>query len=98
MTHVVLVEVYWVLRRAYRFSAQEVLDAFSRLLGARNLMVEDHGRVAAAIRAAKTGADFADTLIDGVSRKRGCDEIVTFDVTAAESLGWTDLNRGDDPD
>jgi predicted nucleic acid-binding protein len=39
-------------------------------------------------RKARAGADFADALMAAAAQRGGCDEVVTFDKSAALRLGW----------
>lgn len=84
---VVLVELHWVLRRAYGVGAAEVLDVLDRLLRARELLVQDADLVRRAWRRAKGGADFPDALIAELGDAAGCEVTVTFDQQAARSVG-----------
>src|SRR5690554_6056133 len=57
---IVLVELYWVLHRAYRFERSRILDLISMLVRANDLHVESPITVSRAIQQAQAGADFAD--------------------------------------
>ena len=58
----VLLELEWVLRKAYRYSPQQVLAAFGRLLDTNNVELEEEATVAQALRWYQQGLDFADSL------------------------------------
>lgn len=84
----VLLELEWVLRKAYRYSPQQVLAAFQLLLSTNNVELEEEATVAQALSWYRQGLDFADSLhlaSAGPARK-----LVTFDVAfhrTARKLG-----------
>ncbi len=84
---VVLVELAWVLRRAYGARPDDVHAVVDRLLRARELVVQDADVVRLALRLAVAGADFPDAVISGVNAGAGCDTTVTFDVGASRHTG-----------
>ncbi len=75
----VLVEVDWVLSSLYQWTADEVAEAFGRLLNVHNLAFEDEGRIRGALRALRQGADLSDELILVRCREVGCKTMATFD-------------------
>lgn len=84
---VVLVELHWVLRRAYGIGADEVLAVVDRLLRARELLVQDADLVRRAWRRARAGGDLPDALVAELGTAAGCEVTVTFDQQAARSPG-----------
>lgn len=84
---VVLVEVYWVLRRAYKVERSAIVSIFNDLLTAGEIVVEQTETVGWALRKAATGADFADALISRTAEDAGCDHTVTFDQKASKHAG-----------
>ena len=58
----VLLETEWVLRYSYELSRETILEIFRRLLGYRNLTVEDSEAVFLALDLFAQGLDFADAL------------------------------------
>lgn len=80
----VLVEADWVLTSLYRWTVEEVADAFARLLTIQNLSFEDEGRIRSALRAIRQGADLADELIVDCCRDMGCKSVATFDKGMAK--------------
>lgn len=84
----VLVELYWVLDQTLGLSRSEVLNAFDRMMAARQLEIEDGESVGEALEQARQGADFADGLIAATSRLYGASETVTFDTKASRRFGW----------
>jgi predicted nucleic-acid-binding protein len=75
----VLLETGWVLRSLYGFEEQTISNAFTKLLGLRNVHVEDNSAVAAALDLTSDGIELADT-IHLSSRPVGA-EFVSFDKT-----------------
>jgi len=80
----VLVELVWVLERAYGLSRPDIAQALDGLLEARELRVEGADRAAIAIdRYRKGGPGFADQMIALAGQQAGCRATVTFDRKAA---------------
>lgn len=84
---VVMAEFAWVLDRSFGFDKQTVLDSVEMLLAAEELEFEDGETVWRALVAAREGADFADALIKDTADLFGSTEVVTFDQSAARTLG-----------
>jgi len=82
---VTLVELYWVLRRAYRISTARCAELIEGLLNARELRIDQESVVRASLAARLGGVDFADAVIAELGRVAGCDHTVTFDRRAAQS-------------
>jgi len=81
---VTVVELYWVLRRAYKVSAGRCSELVEGLLDARELRVDQDAIVRAALAASRKGPDFADAIIAELGRAAGCKHTVTFDQRAAQ--------------
>lgn len=81
---VTVVELYWVLRRAYKVSADRCAELLGGLLDSRELRVDRDGVVRAALNATRHGSDFADAVIAELGRAAGCEHTVTFDRRAAQ--------------
>lgn len=62
ITKTVVLETERVLRYAYEFKADDVADAFIKLLGQQNVSVEDAHHIAQAASLLQDGMDFADAL------------------------------------
>jgi predicted nucleic-acid-binding protein len=58
----VLLETGWVLRRLYGFDESSIHDAFRKLLGLKNVQVEDELSVAAALELTLHGIELADAM------------------------------------
>ena len=81
---VTVMELYWVLRGAYKLSAERCTAVVGALLEARELRVDQESVVRFALAATRGGLDFADALIADLGRAAGCAYSVTFDLRAAE--------------
>lgn len=88
ITHIVLVETWWVLTRSYKTGPEVAVSAVRALVANDEVAVERPEFVQQALRAVEQGADLADAMIDATQRRSGCDESVTFDQQAARTLGW----------
>lgn len=88
-----VVELHWVLRRAYRVSAAECGDPIEGLLDSRELRVDQASTVRAALRQSRDGVDLADALIAELGRVARCEHTVTLDRRAARSKGMQLLIR-----
>lgn len=82
---VTVVELYWVLRRAYRLGTTCCAEMIGGLLHARELRVGQDSIVRAALMASREGPDFVDAVIAEFGRAAGCTHTVTFDRRAARS-------------
>jgi predicted nucleic-acid-binding protein len=58
----VLLETDWVLRSLYGFEESAIHDAFTKLLGIKNVQAEDESSVAAALALMAHGIELADAL------------------------------------
>jgi predicted nucleic-acid-binding protein len=82
---VTVVEIYWVLRRAYKVGADRWVELLEGILDARELRVDRDAIVRSALTASRGGLDFADAVITELGRVAGCDHTVTFDQRAARN-------------
>jgi predicted nucleic-acid-binding protein len=62
ITKTVLMETGWVLNSLYKFEQTAIKDAFTKLLGLRNVRVESEAEVAAALALTDQGLELADAL------------------------------------
>ena len=58
----VLLETGWVLRSLYGFEESAIHDAFTKLLGLKNVHAEDESSVAAALALTTQGIELADAI------------------------------------
>jgi predicted nucleic-acid-binding protein len=90
----VLVELVWVLERAYRYARPEVADAIAALLAAAEIRIEDDDDLwVALLRYRDDGLGLADLRIAAAARSAGASELVTFDRKAARISGVRLLGR-----
>lgn len=83
---VTVVELHWVLRRAYKVDTAICAAMVQGLLDARELRVEQDPVIRAALTASHDGGpDFADAVIAQLGLVAGCTHTVTFDRRAARS-------------
>ncbi|MGD2050591.1 MAG: type II toxin-antitoxin system VapC family toxin [Chloroflexota bacterium] len=73
----VALEAEWVLRYAYDFGRDDIVEALRNLFGLSNVEVEEPQRIAKALEWHKAGMDFADAL--HLAASANCEEFVTFD-------------------
>jgi predicted nucleic-acid-binding protein len=86
---VAMVEIVWVLDRAYGFSRQAIAATVERLLQVEVLMIENEQQVFSAMVALKQGrGSFADALIAELGTRAGCRSTLTFDRKAARLAGF----------
>src|SRR3979490_3164059 len=58
----VLLEAGWVLRSLYGFEESAIRDAFTKLLGLKNVHMEDEPGIAAALALTTQGLELADAI------------------------------------
>jgi predicted nucleic-acid-binding protein len=77
---IVLCELAWVLRGAYRVSQADLIMTLDRILGTTQFVIGDKDSVRLALDAYRAGrADFADYVIGVLHLEAGCRKTVTFD-------------------
>lgn len=83
---VVLIELWWVLRKVYGVTAAEIRDKVRHLTNARQVVMEQRSVVARVLdRAGAANVDFADALIVELCLAAGCDNVVSFDKGAVKA-------------
>jgi predicted nucleic-acid-binding protein len=86
---VTIVEIVWVLDRAYGLAAQEIAAALERMLQTDVLMIENEPEVFTAMIALKEkSGTFADALVAALGAKAGCKHTLTFDQKALRLPGF----------
>jgi len=77
---IVLCELVWVLREAYRLDKPTIAAALEKVLDTAQLVVEQADLARRALDDYRRGrGDFADYLIGWRNRQAGCSDTVTFD-------------------
>lgn len=87
LTAVTLVEIDWVLRRAYRVDRAAAAAVLQGLLESKEIVLQHPDPVRRALNRVAQGADFADALSCELGNEAGCDYTATFDRTAARLAG-----------
>ena len=83
---IVLCELVWVLKRAYRYGGPEIIDILRRLIAIHTVEIERPAAVAGIAMLAR-GGDFADGVIQHEADRAKCDRLVTFDQGFAGHTG-----------
>jgi predicted nucleic-acid-binding protein len=82
----VLVELVWVLERAYGYARRQVAEVLNGILTSAELKAEQPDLARRALTGYGNGpADFADYLIGHVNAENGCSTTATFDRRAVKS-------------
>lgn len=84
---VALVELHWVLRRAYKVSRDDSANIVRQLLAAKELLVQEPDAVRRALSRTTGDADFSDALIYELGEQEGCAHTATFDERATQMPG-----------
>lgn len=96
VSHLVLVELSWVLSSAYAFPKEEVAAAIESVLALAGVTVEHEATVRGALaawRAANGDVDFADCMILQTAARAGHGRLGTFDGDLAKVPGTQRLGR-----
>jgi len=89
---IVLCEINWVLKSAYKTPKQERLGVLQNLLSVPVFDIEQLECCVRALKFYQDGkADFSDYLIQDISRVHGYDTLLTFDKNAQKSKGFKGL-------
>ena len=89
ISQLVLLETEWVLRSRYGLAKTDILRAFSGLLDAVELTIEDEPSVERALFLWKESqAEFADCLIGARHLSLGCRATASFDARALRLPGF----------
>ena len=83
---IVLCELVRVLKRAYGYAGQEILDILRRIVAIRAVEIERPAAEAGIAMLAR-GGDFADGVVRHEPDSAKCDRLVTFDQSFARLLG-----------
>ena len=87
---VVLVELYWVLKRLYAATDNELLDTVADLLDSAHFQIESRAMVQAAVqrvKSLKSKSGLTDHLIVEIAKAQGYSHTVSFDKAAVPSAG-----------
>jgi len=77
---VMLCELVWVLRGAYRYEKRVVVSVLEQILITAEFEIENEEVVRRSVEAFKRGgADFSDYVIVNIHQQMGCEKTVSFD-------------------
>ena len=92
ISHVVVVELMWVLKSAYNVPRNDILASLNELLSLVAVTFQDQRIVRDFVISAQNNSyDLADLLIGQVSAGAGCNTTLTFDNKAAKAPFFTKL-------
>ena len=84
----VMVELVWVLERAYGFSHDQIATTLEELVATEGLVIEEANDVArAAFQYRASGAGFSDLMILAAAERSGAQPLYTFDQKAVRLEG-----------
>ena len=84
----VMMEVVWVLERAYKFPRAQIADVLAELIATDGLVIETADEVGrAAISYRQPGAEFSDFMILAAAERTGARPLYTFDRKLARMQG-----------
>lgn len=92
ITDTVILETEWVLRFAYNFDAESVVNGLRMLFGLANVQLSNPPLIAQALEWHLDGMDFADAL--HLANSQQFDELYTFDkkfIKKSEGLTGCDV-------
>lgn len=90
----VLLELVWVLERAYGYSRTEIAAAVNGLLSSTEIVMEASNDIGWALDLYRSESfGFADVMIVAAARRIGAGDLVTFDRKAARLPGVRLLER-----
>jgi len=75
---IVLCELVWVLKRAYRYAGADIVDVVRRVIQTRNVEI-DRPAAEVGLQMLAQGGDFADGVVQYDASCAKCDRLVTFD-------------------
>ncbi|HYO16514.1 MAG TPA: type II toxin-antitoxin system VapC family toxin [Thermoanaerobaculia bacterium] len=86
---IVLCELIWTLRSAYRARRSEIVSVLEDLLASQVFEIQDRDLVQCALQDYRHGkADFSDYLLGWQNREAGCRETVSFDGGLKKATGF----------
>jgi predicted nucleic-acid-binding protein len=81
LNNIVLCELVWVLKTAYKLTRNEIIDVLEKILKADAFDFENREAAWWSVQQMKHGkADLSDYLINKINQQAGCHETVTFDA------------------
>lgn len=94
VSHIVLCELVWVLRRSYGIEKADIVKALTAILHEPGFAFESRAHVQSSLKEyLKSHGDFADYLIGHSCIARGCERVYTFDQKLKNSQSFQVLDR-----
>ena len=89
ISHVVLIETFWVLESVYACKKPRMVEVLKRILDSRDLVLEEAtvARGALELYQAKGKVNFEDCMILAIARKAGRLPLATFDKALGKAEG-----------
>jgi predicted nucleic-acid-binding protein len=87
---ITLCEYVWVLKRTYKFSRLEIIEALKAIASTYSV-ITDVAAFDAGLQMLASGADFADGVIAYETRRMGADTFCSFDKKAVKLIKSTGL-------
>jgi len=89
---IVLCELVWVLRGAYRFGKATIAAALEKIMSTALFSFSNRELLRSALEEYRAGdADFADYVIGARNRRAGCEQTLTFDRSLGKSAAFSML-------
>jgi predicted nucleic-acid-binding protein len=86
---IVLCELVWVLRSAYRLTKLEIIPKLDEMLSTPQFLIQHDSLVRESLSLWRSGrGDFSDHLIGALNRAADCRETVSFDRALAGTEGF----------
>ena len=86
---IVLCEINWVLKSAYKISKEDCIGALRSILSVAVFDVERFDVCSKALTLYEAGAaDFSDYVIQQIARQEGYNTVLSFDKQAQKSAGF----------
>lgn len=88
INNIVLCELVWVLRTAYKLRREDIITTLETILRTNIFEFDDKAAVWWAVHQMKKGkADFSDYLISKLNQQAGCSETGSFDAKLGNDEG-----------
>lgn len=89
---IVLCEIAWVLRAAYRLGKADVLEALEKIMSAATFSFDDRDLLRSTLVDYRDGdGDFSDYLIARRNARAGCESTATFDRALRDTASFVVL-------
>lgn len=86
ISHIVIIEAFWVLASSYGLKAKDIVNALLMVVESARFVVEKPSVVRESLMACIDGFDFADMLIAHCGDAADCNATYTFDRRASKHV------------